>query len=134
MGTLPSSSTAEHHSHTNTLRLVRDACAFLLAGFSLYTAFFGIMSDMIQRSVHLGLVLVLVYLGALVPSSLNLSSSRFLKILSVALAIIGLLTMFYHVWFFDEIASRYGELTQIEFYIGIVATLILLEATRASFI
>jgi TRAP transporter 4TM/12TM fusion protein len=114
----------------NVLKMARIACAFLLAGFSLYTAFFGIMSDMIQRSVHLGLVLVLVYLGALVPSSLGLISNRTLRILSVMLAVIGLATMMYQVWFFDEIASRYGELTQIEFYIGLVATLILLEATR----
>lgn len=114
----------------NILKMARIACAFLLAGFSLYTAFFGIMSDMIQRSVHLGLVLVLVYLGALVPSSLGLISNRTLRILSIALAVIGLATMLYQVWFFDEIASRYGELTQIEFYIGLVATLILLEATR----
>ena len=103
-------------SNGSTIKLIRDACAFLLAGFSLYTAFFGIMSDMIQRSVHLGLVLVLVYLGALVPSSLNLSSSRFLKVLSIVLAVIGALTMFYHVWFFDEIASRYGELTPCLLY------------------
>ncbi|MFT6301801.1 MAG: TRAP transporter 4TM/12TM fusion protein [Granulosicoccus sp.] len=120
----------DNPSKPNMLKMARIGCAFVLAGFSLYTAFFGIMSDMIQRSVHLGLVLVLVYLGALVPSSLGLISNRVLRLLSVALAIIGLATMLYQVWFFDDIASRYGELTQIEFYIGLVATLILLEATR----
>ena len=109
---------------------LRFACAFALAGFSLYTAFFGIMSDMIQRSVHLGLVLVLVFLGALVPSSLMLAKNQALKAASVALAIIGLATMFYQVWFFDDIASRYGQLTQLELYLGIAATLVLLEATR----
>jgi TRAP transporter 4TM/12TM fusion protein len=112
------------------MEAVRFACAFTLAGFSLYTAFFGIMSDMIQRSVHLGLVLVLVFLGALVPSSLALIKSSGLRVASIVLAIVGLLTMLYQVWYFDEIASRYGQLTQAEFYIGIVATLILLEATR----
>jgi TRAP transporter 4TM/12TM fusion protein len=126
----PTSTAVDNPAKLNVLKMARIACAFLLAGFSLYTAFFGIMSDMIQRSVHLGLVLVLVYLGALVPSSLGLISNRTLRILSIALAVIGLATMLYQVWFFDEIASRYGELTQVEFYIGLVATLILLEATR----
>jgi len=114
----------------NIPMLLRVACAFILAGFSLYTAFFGIMSDMIQRSVHLGLVLVLVYLGALVPSSLGLINNQFLRVVSVVLAVIGLATMMYQVYFFDDIASRYGQLTQAEFYIGIIATLVLLEATR----
>jgi len=127
-GTL--SNTRDNPTKVTALEAVRFACAFALAGFSLYTAFFGIMSDMIQRSVHLGLVLVLVFLGALVPSSLALVKSSGLRVASIALAIIGLLTMLYQVWYFNEIASRYGQLTQAEFYIGIFATLILLEATR----
>jgi len=114
----------------SVVEIIRFACAFALAAFSLYTAFFGIMSDMIQRSVHLGLVLVLVFLGALVPSSLRLIKTSGLRVVSIVLAMVGLLTMLYQVWYFNEIASRYGELTQAEFYIGIVATLILLEATR----
>ena len=125
-------SNSEHLTRPSALNAIRIACAFILAGFSLYTAFFGIMSDMIQRSVHLGLILVIVYLGALVPSSLAQISNRYLQLLSVVLAIAGFATMFYQIWFFDEIASRYGELTQIEFYIGIAAVIILLEATRRS--
>jgi len=123
---------SQHPTTPSVLKAIRIACAFALAGFSLYTAYFGIMSDMIQRSVHLGLVLVIVYLGALVPSSLGQINNHFLRLISVALAIAGLATMFYQVWYFDEIASRYGELTQVEFYIGLAAILILLEATRRS--
>jgi TRAP transporter 4TM/12TM fusion protein len=111
---------------------LRISTAVFLAGFSLYTAFFGVMSDMIQRSLHLGLVLVLVFLGALVPSSLAIAGSRTGKNLAGLLAVAGLAVMLYHVVYFDQIADRYGELTNTEFYLGITAVLILLEATRRS--
>jgi len=117
-------------SDYSLVRLVRVAVAVLLAGFSLYTALYGVMSDMIQRSVHLGLVLALVYLGALTSSSLRPATSFAGRFLAVALMAAGLAVMFYHVAFFDEIAARFGELTATEFYLGIAATLILLEATR----
>lgn len=123
---------SQHLPTSNILKTIRIVCAFVLAGFSLYTAFFGIMSDMIQRSVHLGLILIIVYLGALVPSSLGQINNRFLRFASVLMAIIGFATMFYQIWFFDEIASRYGELTQLEFFIGVAAVIVLLEATRRS--
>lgn len=130
--TQPTITNSQQPIATSLLKNIRIICAFVLAGFSLYTAFFGIMSDMIQRSVHLGLVLLLVYLGALVPSSLGQIKNPVLRLASLALAISGLIVMFYQVWFFDEIASRYGELTQAEFFIGIAAIVILLEATRRS--
>ena len=120
-------STAERSGYFS-VRLIR--LAILLAGFSLYTALYGVMSDMIQRSLHLGLVLVLVYLGALASSSLRPATSFAQRLLSVALAVCGLAVMLYHVVFFNEIADRFGELTGTEFYLGIAATIILLEATR----
>ena len=114
----------------SVVRLLRLSAAVLLAGFSLYTALYGVMSDMIQRSVHLGLVLLLIFLGALTASSLHRAGSRLEAVVAILLAIGGVAVMFYHVVFFDEIADRYGELTNIEFYLGCAATLILLEGTR----
>ncbi|HUS98435.1 MAG TPA: hypothetical protein VMX97_17045, partial [Hyphomicrobiaceae bacterium] len=114
----------------SVVSIVRIAVAVLLAGFSLYTALFGVMSDMIQRSVHLGLVIVLVFLGALTASSLRPASSLIGKAAAIALAAAGLAVMLYHVAYFDEIADRYGQLTQLEFYLGVAAIIILLEATR----
>ena len=111
-------------------RLVRIAAAVLLAGFSLYTALYGVMSDMIQRSIHLGLVLLIIFLGALTSSSLSPARNTLERVIAVCLAVSGLVVMLYHVVFFDEIAYRFGELTGPEFYLGIAATLILLEATR----
>lgn len=111
-------------------QLVRVMIAIVLAGFSLYTALFGVMSDMIQRSVHLGLVLALIFLGALVPSTIAAARSPAGKSVTWLLATVGVGVMFYHVVFFDQIADRYGELTRAEFYLGAVAIVVLLEATR----
>lgn len=115
-----------------TASMLRIAAAVLLTGFSLYTALFGVMSDMIQRSVHLGLVLAIVFLATLAPASLSRASGAVAKAVAIILVIAGLAVMFYHVIYFDEIADRYGDLTQVEFYLGIAAVLIVLEATRRS--
>ncbi|MBU2532197.1 MAG: TRAP transporter fused permease subunit, partial [Alphaproteobacteria bacterium] len=111
-------------------RSARVAAAVILAGFSLYTAYYGVMTDMVQRSVHLGLVLFIIFLGSLTASSLRPASHIFEKMTAIGLAAIGLVVTFYHVVYFDDIAGRFGELTVVEFYLGIAATLILLEATR----
>ncbi|MBK5103632.1 MAG: TRAP transporter permease [Burkholderiales bacterium] len=108
------------------------AIAFALTGFSLYTALFGVMSDMIQRSVHLGLVLALVFFGGLTAFSSSPARGGLDRAMALVLTIAGIAVMFYHVVFFKDIADRYGDLTRIELYLGIAATLILLEATRRS--
>jgi len=117
---------------TTLAGIVYLAIAIALAGFSLYTALFGVMSDMIQRSVHLGLVLALVFLSGLTASSLSPAKGRLGRAMAVMLMIAGLTVTFYHVVFFKEIADRYGDLTQTELYLGIVIILVLLEATRRS--
>lgn len=108
----------------------RFVVALTLIGFSLYTALFGVFPDMIQRSVHLGLVLALVFLGALTASSVQPAQGTLGRTLAVILTCAGLVVTFYQVAFFNEIWRRYGLLTQPELYLGIGLTVILLEATR----
>ncbi|MEZ5652681.1 MAG: TRAP transporter fused permease subunit [Burkholderiaceae bacterium] len=100
----------------------------LLIAFSLYTAYFGVLSDMIQRPLHLGLVLALVFGVALFAPHSNRTPLR--RAVALLLLIAAIVTMGYHVVFHDEIAARFGELTGLEFAFGIVAVVVLLEATR----
>jgi len=44
---------------------IRILAASILSLFSIYTAFFGVFPDMIQRSFHIGIILFLVYLISL---------------------------------------------------------------------
>lgn len=115
---------------THPLLVLKIAIAVLLTGFSLYTALFGVMTDMVQRPVHLGLVLLLVFIGTFLPTGSGPAGSRVSKAVSALLAVAGLVVMFYHVIYFKEVADRYGDLTRTEFYLGIAAILVVLEATR----
>lgn len=115
------------------------ACiAVLLAVFSLYGAYFGVYPDMIQRPVHIGLVLVLVYAGAVFSTNsteqLTTASSSHTarRLLALVLLLSSIVVMGYHVVFHNEVAARYGELTDLEMVLGIVAIIVLLEATRRS--
>jgi TRAP transporter 4TM/12TM fusion protein len=110
--------------------LVRISAAILLSAFSIYTAFWGVFPDMIQRSFHIGMILFLVYLYPLEKMSFGelIKSARGYMFVSVA--ILSLLVMVYQIIFFDEINDRYGDLTNYEFYLGLVAIFFLLDATR----
>ncbi|MCP5368839.1 MAG: TRAP transporter permease [Hyphomicrobiales bacterium] len=100
----------------------------MLSVFSIYTAFFGVLSDMLQRSFHLALVMVLIFTthGALARRS----SAKFRVVLDALLMAVGFAVLIYHVVFFTEISNRWGELTEVEFWLGIVCVVCLLEATR----
>ncbi|MEZ5728242.1 MAG: TRAP transporter fused permease subunit [Burkholderiaceae bacterium] len=102
--------------------------ALVLAAFSLYTAFYGVFPDMIQRPAHLGLVLALVFVGAMrAPSGPGRGPGRWIAALLLVASVVA---MGYHVLFHDEIAARFGEMTRAEFVLGIVTLVVLLEATR----
>jgi TRAP-type uncharacterized transport system fused permease subunit len=110
--------------------LVRIFAATLLSGFSIYTAFWGVFPDMIQRSFHIGMILFLVYLAPLEKMSLSELVKSIKGYLFIAVAILSLLVMIYQIIFFDAINDRYGDLTYYEFYLGLAATFFLLDATR----
>lgn len=111
-------------------RLLWVAVAAALCFFSLYTAYFGVFSDTIQRPVHIGLVLTLVFLGTLTGWMDQPPGTRTAKLWAIVLIAISAVVMGYHVLFFDEIADRYGALTPLEFWFGIGAVIVVLEATR----
>jgi len=108
--------------------LLRRAVAIVLSVFSIYTACFGVLSDMLQRSFHLALVIVLIFAahGALARRS----SPKFQVVVDALLMVIGFAVVIYHVVFFTEVSNRWGELTKTEFWLGTVCVVVLLEATR----
>jgi len=102
----------------------------VLVLFSLYSAFFGVFSDMLQRSFHLGLVVFLIFTA---HGALARKTPRFISLaMDITLLLVGVGVLIYHVVFFDEVAGRWGELTEVEFWLGILCIGTLLEATRRS--
>lgn len=97
--------------------------------FQLYTGIFGMLTAQLQRSIHLGFALSLIFL--LFPAR---KKDRGVKhkpawydiILAIASVVVGA----YWPMMIDELVMRAGVITQVDFYIGLLAVLLVLEATR----
>lgn len=96
--------------------------------FSLYTAAFGVLPDVMQRGIHLSLAMILVYVHAASASYEN--GNRLRVFVLLGLAILGLSAAGYQVVFYDAVVSRYGAMTDAEIVIATVAVIVLLDATR----
>jgi len=104
--------------------------AVALALFSLYGAYFGVFSDMIQRPAHIGMVLALVFGATLFARRDAANNTQ--RVIAGILLVVSVIVMGYHVWFHEDVANRFGELTGPEMILGIAAIIVLLEATRRS--
>ncbi|MFS0876966.1 TRAP transporter permease [Solibacillus isronensis] len=95
--------------------------------FQLYTAIFGQFPAQIQRTVHLGFALTFVFL--LFPASRKLSK-RTIPFYDYILAIIAIVVGSYWVINYDRLVQSLGQLQTMDFYIGILAVIIVLEGAR----
>jgi len=105
-----------------TLWLVLFSC------YQLYTAVFGILPNMLQRSAHLGFVMAAVFLLYPVNSkNLNPKINVFFDIIPCALSLV---VNGYIFIFFEDIANRGAMPTALEYCFGVIAILLVLEAGR----
>ncbi|MBN2259753.1 MAG: TRAP transporter permease [Clostridiales bacterium] len=95
--------------------------------FQLYTAIFGMMDAMLQRSVHLAFGLSLVYL--LYPSRKSFSRHK-MHPLDLILAIISASSFMYVFVNYSDLVMRAGRVTTMDMFVGVVAILLVLEAAR----
>ena len=104
------------------------ALSTALVIFSLYTAMFGVFPDMIQRGAHISAVIGLVYVRLFGLDSVGgLSWSR---IKFFGLGVIGSAVLGYQFFFYEDVVSRFGSMTNYEMPIAILAIILLLDATR----
>ncbi|MDE0520443.1 MAG: TRAP transporter fused permease subunit [Boseongicola sp.] len=106
----------------------------LLVSLTLYTAYFGVFPDGLQRSGHLLLVIALVYVVALRasietegPAGFSLTLQR-LWILVVLVA--GVTATGHHIVNFDAINDRWGEITDLEILFAVILMTVLFDACR----
>ncbi|WP_396265770.1 TRAP transporter permease [Halobacillus shinanisalinarum] len=105
--------------------------AILMSLFHLYTALFGVFESILQRSAHLGFALVLVF--AIHQPSKKASKSKKIPWYDWLLILLSVGSYSYFVFNAREISSRMSyieQLTGFEIAIGIVAGIVLIEATR----
>lgn len=99
--------------------------------FQLYTAIFGVLPAQLQRTIHLGFALTLIFL--LFPASKKKKEGK--PLFQVAwydmiLAVLSIAVGSYWYIFMDDLVMRVGRLTTQDFLIGVLAILLVLEATR----
>ena len=106
----------------------------LLVSLTLYTAYFGVFPDGLQRSAHLLLAMALVYIGALRAlvsadgsSGLNTTLQKLWILLVLAG---GIVTTGHHIVNFDAINDRWGEITYYEIVFAVVLLVTLFDACR----
>ncbi|MBM4764278.1 TRAP transporter permease [Bacillus sp. B15-48] len=96
--------------------------------FQLYTAVFGVYTATIQRSIHLGFALALIFL--LFPARKKYVRRNKVAWYDMILALLGIAVGSYWPLMIDQLVNRVGRLTDVDFYIGLIAILLVLEATR----
>ena len=120
--------TGEGFSRDAVFGAIKAVAAVSLALFSLYSAVFGVFQDMVQKGTHLSIVLLIVFLAS---ARLRASESRLRRsVVDFCLMTGAFGVVFYHVVFHEAVANRWGELTEIEYWLAIGCIAALLEATR----
>jgi len=98
--------------------------------FQLYTAIFGVFTAQIQRTIHLGFALSLIFL--LFPANRKKRQKGKLQIAwyDGVLALLSVGIGAYWPINFNDLVMSVGRLSQMDFIVGIIAILLVLEATR----
>ncbi|APH05864.1 TRAP transporter permease [Bacillus weihaiensis] len=98
--------------------------------FQLYTAIFGVFTAQIQRTIHLGFALTLIFL--LFPANRKKKKNHRLQIAwyDGLLALLSIGVGLYWPLFFEKLVMSVGRLSTLDFIVGILAILLVLEATR----
>lgn len=104
-----------------------SAIAITFSIFQLYTATFGVLDAQLQRAVHLGFGLALIYL--LYPTRKSWSRNK-VHPFDVLLAILGAASPAYIVWEYQHLVLRSGMVTDLDFAVGGLGILLVIEATR----
>lgn len=107
--------------------IVAGAIALLLALFQLYTAYAGAFPDLIQRSVHVGLAMVL---GFMMYAATDRSPKDRISFPDLMLAVLGAVVCTYAAINYDRIVMNPGLSNRVDLIFGIIATLLVLEMTR----
>lgn len=103
------------------------AIAITFSLFHLYTAVFGVLDAMIQRSIHLAFGLCLIFL--LYPARKNWPRNKVHPI-DILFAILGAAAPIYIIVFYQELVLRAGTVTTLDYIVGLIAVLLVLEAAR----
>lgn len=113
--------------YTGIMAKIVSAIAISFSVFQLYTAMFGVLDAQLQRAIHLGFGMALAYL--LYPTRKSWSRTR-IHPLDLFLAFVAAAAPAYIVCAYQQLVLRAGTVTTLDFAVGIVGILTVIEATR----
>ena len=111
--------------------LIISVIAIFMSFFHLYTAMFGVFESILQRSAHLGFALILVF--AIYKPASRAAKSDSIPWYDWILIALSAGTYAYFVFNAQDISSRMTyieDLSALQIAIGVIAALVLVEATR----
>ena len=114
---------------TGPLGVVVTTIAVGMAIFHLYTAGASVFTAMVQRSVHLAFALVLIFLLYPAATSRGRKGIPFVDVVLAGLSVVGCLYITIN-WDALSEATRIAAPTRLDIALGIMTTLLVLEATR----
>ncbi|WLD93705.1 TRAP transporter permease [Alkalihalobacillus sp. AL-G] len=112
---------------TGKWKLSLTIITILLSGFQLYTAAFGTMSPIIQRSIHLSFILFLVFM--LFPATKKSASNR-LTIVDGLLMLLSTASTLYITFRFPSLVASGGLHNNVDIVVGAINILLVIEAAR----
>ena len=101
--------------------------AIVFSLFQIYTAIFGVLDAQLQRAVHLGFGLTLVYL--LFPMRKVWSREK-VHVVDVILAILGAGAPAYIIFAYRSLVMRAGTVNSLDLVVGLIGIVLVIEATR----
>lgn len=113
--------------YTGFMAKIISAIAIVFSVFQIYTAMFGVLDAHLQRAIHLGFGLTLIYL--LYPTRKSWSRNKIHPI-DFILAVLGALTPAYVILMYKELVLRAGTVSSTDLIIGLIGILLVIEATR----
>lgn len=121
---------AESRTRTTQFRsiaLLVTALALATAIYHLYTAYFGTPPTLIHRSLHVSLILALIFL---LYSPAKRAQSRFWAIPDVALGLLSFGPTLYLAVNYESIALQAGRFDTLDAVVGATMVVLVVEATR----
>ncbi|MBR1895530.1 MAG: TRAP transporter permease [Pyramidobacter sp.] len=112
---------------TGPMGMVITVLAIALAVFQLYTAFFGVLPTMQQRSFHVAFILPMIFL--LYPAFKS-SPRDHVAWYDVIFALAAAGCALYVFFMYEDLANRAGEVYDYELYLGAVFTVLVFIAGR----
>ncbi|HLR10920.1 MAG TPA: TRAP transporter permease [Sporosarcina sp.] len=98
--------------------------------FQLYTAIFGQFTAEIQRSIHLGFALSLIFILFPAKKGLTKEKRRKIPFYDYILSLLAVGVGLYWPLNIERIAGQIGRLTDLDMAIGVIAIILTLEAAR----